>query len=179
MRTITVVMVLAVVVALMLSLSSCSVKTSTGTETAAPAPADTAAKPEAATPAPTAESAVKVSIVAGDKFDEASKKITNETTSFTVDTPEIFVNAEMSGLTKDAKVTGTISAVDVVLADGTEVKDKDLKSTDVVAPADVITARFSFTPPAKGWPVGSYVVKIAVDGKEVDSVDLTVEKAAG
>lgn len=160
-------------VVLAVLLSSCSVKTGTSTS----APADNAAKTETAAPAAT-ESGVKVvSLVSGDKFDEQSKEITNETTTFSTDTPEIFVNAGITGLATGAKITGTFTAVDVTLADGTAIKDKDLKSTDVEAPGAEATARFSFTPPEEGWPVGSYVVKVSVDGQEVDSVDLTVEKS--
>lgn len=158
-------------------LTSCSVKTGTEAGTTTSAPADTPTATEAATPAAT-ESGIKVvSLVSGDKFDEESKEITSETTTFSVDTPEIFVNAGITGLPTGAKITGTFTAVDVTLADGTALKDKELKSVDVTAPGSEATARFSFTPPEQGWPVGSYVVKVSVDGQEVDSVELTVEKS--
>lgn len=178
MRTVTVLAVLAVVVVLMLSLSSCSVKTSTEVGTGASAPADTAATPEAAPPAGEESGAKVASILSGDQFDEASKKITNETTSFAPDTAEIFVNAEMTGMTKGAKITGTLVGVDITKADGTAIKDQDIKSTDIVMPADgEATARFAFTAPTDGWPIGAYAVTVAVDGKELDSIDLTVAKA--
>jgi hypothetical protein len=178
-RTITVFAVLAVVVVLTLSLSSCSVKTSGEVKTTtSAAPADTPAAPEAAAPAETESGAKVASIVSGDKFDEETKKITNEATTFAPDTPEIFVNAEMAGMTKGAKITGTLVGVDITKTDGTAIKDQDIKSTDITMPADgEATARFSFTAPPEGWPVGSYAVTVAVDGKELDAIDLTVEKA--
>jgi len=164
-----------VALALAVVLSSCSVKTSTEPATSTPAASDTAAKPDTAAPSAKESGAKVVELVVGDKFDAESKKITNETKSFAVDTPEIFVNAAITGLTSGAKITGALSAVDVKLADGTEVKDKELKSVDVESPGEEATARFSFTPPEKGWPAGTYVVKVSVDGQEVDSAELTVE----
>ena len=171
--------VVVVVVGLMMLLSSCSVKTSGEVKTSTSAPADTATKPEAAAPAETESGAKVASIVSGDKFDGESKKITNEATTFAPDTPEIFVNAEMTGMSKGAKITGTLVGVDITKADGTAIKDQDIKATDITMPADgEATARFSFTAPPDGWPVGKYAVTVAVDGKELDSVDLTVEKAS-
>lgn len=177
MKTFAVVGVAVVVVALVLTLGACSVKTSVGTETSSSTP-PAAEKPAEGGAAPASDSGIKVvSLVAGDKFDEASKEITNETTSFSTDTPEIFVNAGITGLTTGAKISGALIAVDVTLADGKSIKEQELKSIDVEAPGAEATARFSFTPPEAGWPVGSYQVKVSVDGTEVDAVDLTVEKA--
>lgn len=172
MKTISIVLV---ALSLAVVLSSCSVKTSSGPEAGTPTPPSPAAKTETEAPATTEAGAKVVELVVGDKFDAESKKITNETKSFAVDTPEIFVNAAITGLTSGAKITGALSAVDVKLADGTEVKDKELKSVDVESPGEEATARFSFTPPEKGWPAGTYVVKVSVDGQEVDSAELTVE----
>jgi len=176
MRTIGVVVVL---LTLLLVLSSCSVKLGNPPEDKPTTPAATEKPTTAPTETPAAEgSTVKIlTLMAGDQRDEESREITHSTTTFTAKTAAIFVNAELKGLKKDAKITGALMAVDVVTASGAKVRDTEVASTDVASPGETATANFNFTPPAKGWPTGKYVVNILVDGQQIDSLELTIEKA--
>jgi hypothetical protein len=172
MRTVGVVVTL---LALLLVLSSCSVKLGNPPEEKPSTPAAT----EPTTPAAGGSGAKVVTLVAGDQRDEESREITNTTTTFTTATQAIFVNAAIKGLQKDAKITGTLMAVDVVTASGAKVRDTEVASTDVTSPGDEATVNLNFTPPTKGWPTGKYVVNILVEGQQIDSLDLTIEKTGG
>ena len=165
--------VVAVLVALTITLSSCGFRLGNTPEEGKTKPA---AKEEPVQ-SPTGSPIKVVSLVAGDRRDATSEEITNATTTFTTKTPTIYVNAGIAGLTKGAKITGTLRVVDVVTASGDEHRDTDLGSLDVIAPGDKATAHFSFTADAEGWPVGSYVLNVTVDGQQTDSIELTVKKA--
>ena len=103
--------------------------------------------------------------------------------AITPDTTELYATANLSGLKPGSKVTGAIHAVDVVTAKGEHIKDTSVASTDVDVSDDVdkaggkLTTNFKFTGPDAGWPVGTYAVKVAVDGHEVGTQELTVAKA--
>lgn len=113
---------------------------------------------------------------AGDRRDGSTRDIMRVTSDFTTDTKRIFVNAGITGLTKGDTITGTLMAVDVITASGARVWDTEVASADVEAPGEESTANFDFTAPTKGWPTGSYVVHVFVNGERVDSIELTISK---
>ena len=147
-------------------------------------------QPTAAKPAPAeskgdqAQDGPKLDKLAtSDTRDEKSHDVTDEKTTITPDTTELYATANLSGLKPGSKVTGAIHAVDVVTAKGEHIKDTSVASTDVDVSDDVdkaggkLTTNFKFTGPDAGWPVGTYAVKVAVDGHEVGTQELTVAKA--
>lgn len=137
-------------------------------ETAEEAPA-----PAAAETHPTAKVAV---LKVGDKFDEKTEQITNQTKTFTPDTPVMYISAGISGLTKGEMVKGTLMAVEVTAGDGTEIRDVEVATTELEAPGEESTMDFKFSAPTDGWPVGSYQVEIEGSGKLIETVELTVEE---
>jgi len=111
----------------------------------------------------------------GDEFDEAKKQVTHQTDTFTPESKAIYVSAGIKGLAKDATITGTLKAVEVTTKDGTKIRDHEVASTDMKAPGEESTVNFTFSAPTAGWPKGSYVVEIGVEGQVIETVDLTVE----
>lgn len=144
---------------------------STGPTPAPPGPAET----PSAGPGEEAAGPKVVVLEVGDQFDEAEKEVTHQTETFTPETKAIYVSAGIKGLEKDATITGTLKAVEVTTADGTKIRDHEVASTDMKAPGEESTVNFTFSAPTAGWPKGAYVVEIAVEGKVIETVDLTVE----
>ncbi len=135
------------------------------------------AGPPPTTPAPpAAESGPQLAFLQiGDKYDGEAKEVTNQTDTFTPATPVIEVNAGIKGLETGATITGTITAVEVTMKDGTKVMDEEVASTDMEAPGEESTVHFSFSAPTAGWPKGSYKVEIAVEGETIETADVTVQ----
>ena len=108
----------------------------------------------------------------GDEVDEDETTITNETEEFTPDTPAVYCRVELTGITVGSVVSGTLVAVSVVDADGTEGSDIEVASKEVEAPVAEFPVTFTFTLADKLWPVGDYTVVIAVDGEALEEVPL-------
>ena len=127
-------------------------------------------------PAETPQAGPKVKVLqVGHGYDEEASKVIHQTNTFAPDTSEIHVSAGITGLKTGDKITGTLKAVEVTTKEGTKVRDEQVASTDIVAPGEESTAHFNFSAPTAGWPQGSYVVEIAVEGEVIDTVDLTVK----
>ncbi len=105
----------------------------------------------------------------GDQFDPAKREGTHKTDTFTPETKAIYVSAGSKGLEKDATITGTLKAVEVTTKDGTKIRDHEVASTDMKAPGEESTVNFTFSAPTAGWPKGTYVVEIGVEGKVIET----------
>jgi uncharacterized protein YceK len=183
---------LAVLLALLLVLSGCpTIKpTDTGDRGAAPPVAGTTEAPDEAAGAGTTEeagpaapaevethpTAKVVALSVGDQFDEEKDEISNQTKTFTPETPVIYVSAGIKGLTKGEMVTGTLIAVDVTDSEGTQIRDHEVTFAELKAPGEESTMQFKFSAPTTGWPVGTYKVDIAGTGKLIETVEVTVEE---
>ncbi len=179
--------VFAVLLALLLVLAGCPTTkpTDTGDMGTAPPVAETTEAPgegeaaEAGVAAPaeveTHPTAKVVVLEVGDQFDEEKEEITNQTKTFSPDTPVIYVSAGIKGLTKGEVVSGTLVAVDVTDSEGTRIRDYEVVSTEREAPAEESTMQFKFSAPTTGWPVGTYKVDVAGSGQLIDTVEVTVE----
>ena len=111
----------------------------------------------------------------GDEYD--GNTIANQTTEFAPDTPSMHVEAGVTGLEAGAVVTGRLMAVEVKDAEGTVIRDLEVVSTDIEAPAEESTVHYEFTAPDTGWPVGSYAAEIEVGGEVIETIDITVAGA--
>ncbi len=111
----------------------------------------------------------------GDEYD--GDTVTSQTTEFAPETPSMHVEAGVTGLEAGAIVTGRLMALDVKDAKGTVIRDHEVVSTDIEAPAEESTVHYEFTAPDAGWPVGSYAAEIEVGGEVIESIDITVAGA--
>jgi hypothetical protein len=111
----------------------------------------------------------------GDKYDKTSSEVTHQTKAFSPETKTMHVSAGIKGLTPKEKVTGKLRAVDVTDKQGTVIRDQDVLSTDVEAPAEEATVHFQFDHPTAGWPVGSYEITVAVRGQVLETIPVTVK----
>jgi len=179
----------AILLTLLLVLVGCPTTKPSGTSDTGTTPAVTdttepVGEPETAEepPAPAATEThptAKVAVLkVGDQFDEETEKITNQTKTFTPDTPVMYISAGITGLTKGEMVKGTLMAVDVTAKDGTEISDVEVATTELEAPGEESTMDFKFSAPTDGWPVGSYRADLSGDGKLIDTIELTVEAAS-
>ncbi len=116
-----------------------------------------------------------VAMVVGDLKDEEADKITHETTTFTPNTPVVYVMAAMKGLKTGDIVTGKLMAVKVTTSEGKVIEDYEALTTDIEAPGTEATVTFEFSVPDAGWPVGSYQIVVEVGGEGVSAVNITVE----
>ncbi len=162
--------------------SSDSKSTASGGTSTVPASAPSASgaaasssKPAAApTTAPAAKPAPTTGLVAGPKVSTASfglgqtpdMKITNPTSTFKPDTPEIFLSLETSGVAGDTAVDVTW----IYVGTGDSVKGPTQR---INADARV---GFSLSKPTAGWAAGQYKVVILLNGKEAASPTFTVQK---
>jgi hypothetical protein len=169
--------VVAVMVVVLIGSCSCKAKLGNVEEEPGKAPAAKAGGPAPveAPPAATEGGPKAVVIEVGDERDEAKGEITKQTRDFTADTKVIYVDVGVKGLTKGAKVKGTLKCVEATTKDGTVVKDIEVASTELDAPGEESTFNFKFSAPTKGWPVGKYVVEVATGGKAFETIDLTVK----
>jgi hypothetical protein len=142
-----------------------------------PETAESTEEPEAPAETETHPTAKVAVLKVGDEFDEETEKITNQTKTFTPDTPIIYVSAGIKGLEKGEMVKGTLMAVDVTAKDGTEISDVEVASRELEAPAEESTMDWKFSAPTEGWPPGSYQVEIEGSDKPIETVELTVEEA--
>jgi hypothetical protein len=143
----------------------------------APPPGPAAAKGTPAAPeagAPAAGPKV-VALKVGAGYDAATSEVTGETSEFKAEAKAIHVGASVSGVAKGDKIKGTLVAVDVTDKKGTVIRDYEVLSKEIVAPAEETTAHFEFSAPTAGWPKGTYAVRIAVGGKEIEKADLSVK----
>ena len=157
--------------------ASCSFQCGKPSEESTPGPVVKAPATPAPTPDPNAGKAgnAKVAVLKiGDQIDK-DQKVTHAADTFTKDTAAIYASVGIKGLNKGDEIKGTLMATEVVTTDGTKVRDEEVASTTLAAPAEESTAHFEFTPPEKGWPVGSYVLQIAVNGENIENVDLSVK----
>ena len=172
MRNLGVTMLLLAVV---LTVTSCTVKTSPTTGAGTPQPTTPAASGPA--PEPKAAGPQVASLDIGEQY--ADDAIGNATTTFAPTAPVMHVAASITGLAKGATIRGTLRAVDVTDAKGNTIRDYEVASKELSAPGAESTAHFEFSAPTAGWPVGKYVVEVAVDGQIIKTAEITVEKAAG
>jgi hypothetical protein len=100
------------------------------------------------------------------------KDATETQATFAPDTAEIFLRAQMDDVTAGSKVTIVWVAVDTKgAAPANYTIDKvDLDVTDGMNVLDG-----NITKPTAGWPVGTYRVDIAIDGKVSNSADFEVK----
>ncbi len=155
----------------MTMLASCSVRgeSGTGNET------EKATTPASESSAASVKGPTVVVLQVGDKYDEKSGQVTNQIDVFSTDTPSIHVNTGIMKLKAGAKISGTLHVVEVKDPAGAVVRDIDVLSADDRAPAEEATMHFEYTKPDNGWPVGDYTVNIAVDGVQIDSVEIEVK----
>ena len=159
--------------------ASCSFQCGKPSEESTSAPGPIVKAP--ATPAPTPDANAgkagnaKVAVLKiGDQIDQ-DEQVTHAADTFAKDTAAIYASVGIKGLNKGDEIKGTLMATEVVTTDGTKVRDEEVASTTLASPAEESTAHFKFTPPEKGWPVGSYALQIAVNGENIDSTDLSVK----
>jgi hypothetical protein len=123
------------------------------------------------TPAPATPTVI--SLETGSEYDGENLLATS--TTFSPDTPEIYMVAEIAGIEAGQVITGTLLAVYVLNpADGSVIEDYEVVSNDQVAPGSEVTVVFTFSAPDAGWPVGDYEGILLIDGEESESVDLVV-----
>jgi hypothetical protein len=122
-----------------------------------------------------APSAEGVQISVGEGYDSASAEVTDETTSFATDAPEIHIGAELTGLTAGQTIKATLRAVEVTDSQGNVIRDHDARSADVTAIGERTPVHFTFSVPDAGWPVGSYDIRLAVEEEVVGTAPITVE----
>jgi hypothetical protein len=127
---------------------------------------------------PEGETASNVSVEAmrvGDVYDANTEKVTSEKSEFAPDTPEIHMDADLTGLTTGSKIKGTLIAVSVVDGEGHLIQNKEVSSYEVEAPREQAGVHFAFSAPTKGWPTGEYVIELSVDGQKVQEAEFTVK----
>lgn len=94
--------------------------------------------------------------------DPQTKRPIEKTDVFPVDSPEIFCSVKLS----NAPANTQVKAVWVYI----QGENKDLKNHTIneysLTADGTRYISLSLTRPTKGWPVGDYVVKLSVDGKE-------------
>ena len=152
--------------------------TDTTEPTGEPETAETTEEPEAPAATETHPTAKVAVLKVGDQFDEETEKITNQTKTFTPDTPVMYISVGITGLTKGEMVKGILMAVDVTAKDGTEITGVEVASTELEAPGEESTMDFKFSAPTDGWPPGSYQVEIEGSEKLIETIELTVEEAS-
>ncbi len=163
--------------ALVLLVASCAPKAD---ETVPAGPAGPAAPSAESPAAPEGDEGLPTVAVCqvGDQYDPESEDVTNQTTTFTPDTPAMHVSAGITGLTTGATIRGSLRAVDVTDSEGTRIQDYEVASHDLDAPGEESTVHFEFSAPDAGWPVGSYAIYIAVGDSVIETIEVTVEQAA-
>ena len=166
--------VLVVLFALMLVGASCSVQIGdTGDSDADRTPV------ESGTVVPSGEAGEAgpkvVVLQVGDEYDEQSSEITSQTNTFSPQTPVMHISAGITGLVTAQMVQGTLRAVDVTDAEGAIIRDVEVVSIEIEAPAEESTMHFEFSAPEAGWPVGAYAVEIVVADQVIEAIDITVE----
>lgn len=164
-----------VLCAMVVALGSCSVEIGdTGDEGTGPPATDVGATAPPA--ADSGEAGPKVVILkVGDQYDEAAGEVTSQARTFAPDTPSIHVSAGITGLAAGAMVQGTLRAIEVTDSEGTVLRDIEVATVEVEAPAEESTIHFEFSAPDAGWPAGAYVVDIATAGEVIETVEITVE----
>ncbi len=176
---------LMVVAGLVLALmASCGPKAQVGgpgdagtEETGKAAAAPPAEAPAAQAQAPSAaENGPKVVVLdVGDERDEKAQAVTHQTREFTSGTPVIFVNIGVKGLTTGQKVKCAIQLIDGKTKSGEERRDEEFATAELAAPGPESHFNFKHEPPAAGWPVGKYELRVSSDGQVFETDDLTVK----
>jgi len=164
-----------VLCAMVAALGSCTVEVGdTGDEDSSPPAVDVGATaPSAADSGEVGPNVVILKV--GDQYDKATGEVTSQTRTFAPDTPLMHVSAGITGLTAGTMVQGTLRAIEVTNNEGTVLRDIELATVEVEAPAEESTIHFEFNAPDTGWPPGAYAVDIVTGGEVIETVELTVE----
>ena len=105
---------------------------------------------------------------------DAENKPLNATSTFGVNTPEIFCSVKLSNAPDETEVGSEWVYVKGELAG----YDNTVIDTLVLAADGTQYIQFSMPKPQSGWPVGEYALNLYIDGKEELSVPFTVSKSA-
>jgi hypothetical protein len=89
------------------------------------------------------------------------------TTSFTPDTPKIFLNAALKDVPSGSKLSSVWVAEDT---GGVAPANYKIDSVSMDSGSLMNVATFSLSKPTAGWPVGKYRVDLFIDGNAAGSV---------
>jgi hypothetical protein len=104
-------------------------------------------------------------------IDETTYKPVEKTSTFSVDTPEIFLSAKFSNAPADTEIKSEWVYVE---GEAEELRDYLIDSVSIdVSGTDYLF--FSMPMPQQGWPRGQYEVTLYIDGKEAETVPFTVQ----
>jgi hypothetical protein len=90
---------------------------------------------------------------------------------FSPDTEKVYLSAQLVDVPQGAKVTSSWIAVSTKVAPPNYVID----TSELTVAGRVNVARFSLTRPDSGWPVGSYRVDLAINGRKAGSASFKVK----
>jgi hypothetical protein len=90
---------------------------------------------------------------------------------FSPDTEKVYLKARLVDVPRGAKVTSSWIAVSTRVAP----PDYLIDTAEITVAARVKAANFSLTRPDNGWPVGSYRVDLAIDGRKAGSASFKVK----
>jgi hypothetical protein len=103
--------------------------------------------------------------------DETTYKPVEKATTFSVDTPEIFLSAKFSNAPSDTEIMAEWVYVE---GEAEELRDYLIDAVSIyVTGTDYLF--FSMPMPGQGWPRGQYEVMLYIDGKEAETVSFTVQ----
>ena len=102
---------------------------------------------------------------------DANNKPVDPTTVFSTEIPEIFCSAKLSNAPDDTEINSSWIYVKGELADLTDYEIGNYTLTT----GGTQYIQFSLTKPDNGWPRGNYKLVLSIDGKEVETLEFTVE----
>jgi hypothetical protein len=103
-------------------------------------------------------------------IDENTFQPIEKTSTFSTDTPEIFLSAKFSNAPSETEVKA-----EWIYVAGEAGEENYLIDTVSINVAGTDYLYFSPPRPDQGWPVGQYKVILYVDGKEASTVTFTVQ----
>ena len=95
----------------------------------------------------------------------ADKRVTEDTDDFTP-TDTIYASVVTEGSAREARLTARW-----VFQDGQTVNE----STQTIAPSGTTVTEFHISRPG-GWPVGTYTLRVSLDGREVETEEFEVKR---
>jgi hypothetical protein len=90
---------------------------------------------------------------------------------FSPDTEKVYLSAQLVDVPRRAKVTSSWIAVSTQVAPPNYLID----TAEITVAGRVNVANFSLTRPDNGWPVGSYRVDLAINGRKAGSASFKVK----
>lgn len=119
------------------------------------------------TPARAAGPHLKVAMVTTDKYSR------NEKTVFSSDFPRIFAVYQVAGAAQGTKLKAVWIAEKV---DGLEAKTKLTENESIFSAKGEYMGAFSCAKPPRGWPAGTYLIELSLDGGVPKKLAFRVEK---